>query len=126
MSLSDSIVVSLNGTGIIHLYESLSIDSSLSLTNNTILSDGVTSSIQLEHDAVEINKPVTWTHDVVFSNDTGSIAVEIPADAEILMIKTSNDTSDSVIFDSAEFASVDGNYTGLYDDQDISEKDLKK
>ena len=124
--INDVIFVSINKTGLIHISESLSLDVSLSLGNNTTLSNGITSDIQLQHDTIEINKPVTWTHDVIFSNNTESVAVEIPADAEIIMVKTFNDTSETIIFDSEDSVSNISNYTGLYDDQDISDKDLKK
>ena len=126
ISFNDEIYVSLNDIGVIHLVESFSFDSSLTLGNNTTLSDGITSNIELQHDTIEINKPVTWTHDVIFSNDTESIAVEIPADAEILMVKTFNNTSESIIFDYTEFSLGELNSTGIYDDEDISDKDLKK
>ena len=126
LSFSDQILIAINQTSLISLSESLPLDSSFSLGGNTTLSNGVTSEIQLEHDIIEINKPVTWTHDVIFSNDTESVAIEIPADAEIIMVKSFNGTSETIIFDSEDSLPNNFNYTGLYDDQDISDKDLKK
>ncbi len=95
-------------------------------SNYTTPTDDNIIDIQLAHDAVEINKPVIWTHNVTLSDKTESIAIEIPADAEILMIKTFNGTSETILFDSTEYVPNNSNYTGLYDDQDISDKDLKK
>ena len=125
-SFNDVIVVSLNATSLINLYENLSIDSSSTLGDSITLNNTITTEIQLEHDSIEINKPVIWTHDIIVSNDTESLAVEIPADAEILSVKTINDTSETILFNSTDYVVNDYNYTGLYDDQDISEKDLKK
>ena len=141
LTLDDSITVSLNGDNITTLDESLTLDDSITVSLNddniVILSESLTllsiishdvsdgfSNIQLEHNTIEINKPVIWTHNVTFYNNTDSVAVEIPADAEILTIKTLNDTSETVIFDSKEYSESD--FVGLYDDDDISQKDLKK
>ena len=123
---SDVVLTAINQTSLVHLSESLTFDSSLLLGSNVTSNDGITSEIKLAHDTIEINKPVTWTHDVTFSNNTESVALEIPADAEIVMIKTSNDTSENIIFDSTNYVQNNSNFTGLYDDADISEKDLKK
>jgi len=126
LPLSDVIVMTLNDINLVTLSEILSFDSTLSLGNYTIQTGDTTSNIQLEHDTIEINKPVIWTHDIILSNNTESIAVEIPADAEILMVKTFNGTSETMLFNSTEYVPNNFNYTGLYDDQDISDKDLKK
>ena len=126
MSLHDVLVVSLNSTDLINLFENISFSDSILVNDNSTLDESIIAEIQLEHNTIEINKPVIWTHDVVFSNDTESIAVEIPADAEILSIKTLNNTSETILFNSTEYVPNNSNYTGLYDDQDISDKDLKK
>ena len=126
LSFTDVVFVTINDSIMVSLSEILSIDSELLSGNYTLPTSDIISEIQLEHDTIEINKQVTWTHDVIFSNDTESVAVEIPADAEILMIKSLNDTSETIIFDSKEFVQTNSTYSGLYDDADISDKDLKK
>ncbi|PJC50230.1 MAG: hypothetical protein CO032_05900, partial [Nitrosopumilales archaeon CG_4_9_14_0_2_um_filter_34_16] len=125
LSFDDSILITLNGQNIVNLSELLQLDSSLLLSDDTETSSSITD-IQLGHGTIEINKPVIWTHNVTFHNNTESLAMEIPADAEILMIKTHNGTSETIIFDSNDYSTSNVNYTGLYDDDDISEKDLKK
>ncbi|MEX1148782.1 MAG: LamG domain-containing protein, partial [Nitrosopumilus sp.] len=125
LSFDDSILIKLNGQNTVNLSESLQLDSLLSLSDDTDTSNSITD-IQLGHNTIEINRPVIWTHNVTFHNNTESFAMEIPADAEILMIKTLNDTSETIIFDSNNYSALNVNYTGLYDDDDISEKDLKK
>ena len=119
--LDDSIVVELNGNKIITLSESLQLDSILLVIDDK--SNNITN-FELGHSIIEINKPVIWTHNVTFYNNTESVAIEIPVDAEILIIKTLNETSETVLFDSTEYSK--SNYTGLYDDEDITDKDLKK
>ena len=125
LSLSDNLIVSLNGDGLIHFYESISLTSQILPLNDEIISDSQ-SNIELEHNTIEINKPVIWSHNVTFSNGTDAVAVEIPADAEILSIKTLNDTSETILYNYTDFTEPNLNFTGLYDDDDISEKDLKK
>ena len=126
ISFSDDLLVMINNTNVISLSEILSFNSTMISFNYTTPTGGITSDIELEHNTIEINKPVVWTHNVTFYNNTDSIAIEIPADAEILTVKTLNDTSETLIFNSTDFISNLSNSTGLYDDEDISDKDLKK
>ena len=124
----------LNSTRSITLQDSISaIDS---LADSPILLDDVSTGISLVHDKIEIGKPVTWSHDVMFSNNTESKAIEIPSDAEILSIKTMDDSAETILYDSGfeGVSSTQNNVdaetlstiSGLYDDQDISAKDLQK
>jgi uncharacterized repeat protein (TIGR01451 family) len=52
----------------------------------------VVNEINLEHDQIEIGRPVTWTQNVVLSNETAVLLVEVPSDAIIF-----NDTNAQVI-----------------------------
>ena len=126
LPIQDTVLITLNGQHFISLEEILSINSAIISEDDPLIAIDSNSNITLSHDIIEINKPVTWNHDVIFSNNSQFIAVEIPADAEILTIKTMNDTSETLIFDSQEYSQMNSTHTGLYDDEDISEKDLKK
>ncbi|MGQ0795552.1 MAG: hypothetical protein ACT4N5_05130, partial [Nitrosopumilaceae archaeon] len=55
-------------------------------TNSTSLDSTVT----LEHDSIEIGNPVTWVQTVTLSDETESVRVELPADAEIIAVSTSD------------------------------------
>ena len=101
----------------------------------TNATDSIVTEIQLEHDVIEIGKEVTWSHDVVFSNNTESKAIEIPVDAEILLIKTMDNSTETILYDSGFEEIVNSvqeeidplsTVNGLSEDQDISNKDLNK
>ena len=130
--LEDDVIISLNGIFDITLSEILSLNTTITTSNYTTPTSNILSDIQLGHDTIEIGKSVIWTHNVTFANATGSVAIEIPADAEILSIKLINATTETVIFDSKDYESMDNSAeisdtsNGLYDDEDISEKYLKK
>jgi len=126
LSIQDTVLITLNGQHFISLEEIFSINATIISEDDPLIAIDSNSNITLSHDIIEINKPVTWNHDVIFSNNSQFIAVEIPADAEILTIKTMNDTSETFIFDSQEYPQINSTHTGLYDDEDISEKDLTK
>ena len=125
MSIQDEVLVTLDGENFVSLEEMLSIDAGIISEDDLIPIDS-DSNFALSHDTIEINKPVTWSHDVVFTNSSELVAVEIPADAEILTVKTMNETSETLIFDSSDYSQTNATSAGLYDDEDISDKDLKK
>jgi len=83
--------------GDVHLYDSLLEPAQISeIYNQNIISYYSSEEIEnsaLEHDAIEIGKPVTWTQSVVMSEPTESVAVEVPADAQIIQVETSTGES---------------------------------
>ena len=54
-------------------------------TNSTQVSN-----FELEHDVIEINKPVTWIQNITLSNQSQSVVIELPADAQIIQVETSS------------------------------------
>ena len=103
LSIEDNVITSLNGLFNVTFSEIFSLNSTVTASNFTKPTDVVLSDIELEHDTIEVGKSVIWTHNVTFSNATDSIAIEIPADAEILSIKTINATTENTIFDSNDY-----------------------
>ncbi|HET6458877.1 MAG TPA: LamG domain-containing protein, partial [Nitrosopumilaceae archaeon] len=77
------------------------------LTNSTNLNttsldanstDAITSDLSLHHDPIEIGLPVTWIQNVTFSNQTDKVAIELPADAQILQINSTDGKNVTSIF----------------------------
>ncbi|MCV0431896.1 LamG domain-containing protein, partial [Nitrosopumilus sp.] len=130
ISFEDYANTSLNGIFDVMFTEILSLNATIITSNYTTPTNNILSNIELDHNTIEVGKSVIWTHNVTFSNNTDSVAIEIPADAEILSIKTINSTNETVIFDSKDYELIENSthtsVNGLYDDTDISNKDLKK
>jgi len=64
--------------------------------------------VTLEHDSIEIGEPVVWTQQVTLSNETQSVAIELPADAQILEVEaTVNDTSITIVYNADSLAYTD-------------------
>jgi hypothetical protein len=64
-------------------------------SNNTTSNSPVIINSQLNHTYIEINKPVTWIQNVTLSKTT-NLAIEIPSDAKILDVNSTNPESKSV------------------------------
>ncbi len=128
ISIEDNVITALNGLYGINFFEVLSLNATITTSNYTTPTSNILSDIELGHSTVEVGKSVIWTQNVTFSNATDSVAIEIPADAEILSIQSINATTETVIFDSKDYETQNATESsaGLYDDADISEKDLKK
>src|SRR5256885_7356841 len=73
-----------------------------SLVNATSLdansTDAITSDLSLHHDSIEIGLPVTWIQNVTLSNQTDKVAIELPADAQILQINSTDGKNVTSIF----------------------------
>ena len=106
----------------VHLYDSLLESTQISeIYNQNIISYYSSEEIEdftLTHDTIEIGKPVTWTQSIVIAEQTESVAVEVPADAQILQVETSTDgnvdlatietiTSSAVLDNEVPLASLD-------------------
>ncbi|MGI0011355.1 MAG: LamG domain-containing protein, partial [Nitrosopumilaceae archaeon] len=92
VSLYDSL---LEPSQISEIYGQNMLTDSLDVINATSIvpinaTDGITSDFELEHEYIEIGKPVTWIQNVILSNQTQNVAIELPADAEIIQVTTVN------------------------------------
>ncbi|MGY5146837.1 MAG: LamG-like jellyroll fold domain-containing protein [Candidatus Nitrosopumilus sp. bin_7KS] len=65
-------------------------------------SKAITTETHLEHDVIEINKSVTWTQTVSLSNQSRTIAIELPSDAEITRASTNENNTESILYESDE------------------------
>ena len=75
------------------LTDASSADTESSTPNNTNSSSTIVTDYSLVHAAIEIGKPVTWTQNVTLSNQAQSIVIEVPADAVISQVQTSDGPS---------------------------------
>ena len=81
----------------------------------------VSTEITLEHDEIEIGKTVTWTQTVTISDETDAVAIELPTDAEITKVITTDEQgAETILFEAEEISTS----TGLVDDQDITQENI--
>ncbi len=97
----------------VRLYDSLLTPDQISeiYNQNTI---SYTSSAQIDdfgltHDSIEIGKPVTWTQNVAVSGQTENVAVEVPTDAQIILVTSAGENVDLSTLETTTQAEVFGN-----------------
>src|SRR5918911_1242841 len=86
--------------------------SSTGSDNSTIntTSTSIDSAVAIDHSPIEINNPVEWVQTVTLSNETAAVKVELPADAQILSVATSDGqtiNSSAVVEDPTQVAATD-------------------
>ncbi|MGQ0375949.1 MAG: LamG domain-containing protein, partial [Nitrososphaerota archaeon] len=91
----------------------------------TIANSTLTSYIDLVHDFIELGKPVTWTHEVTLSNNTDVVAIEVPADAEIVEVATiDTNSTEKTIYKSDKNDNTLGK--GIHGNKDAKEQNADK
>jgi len=110
------------------------------IPSNQTSTEIITSENGFAHDVIEINKPVTWIQNVILSNQTEIVAIELPADAKILeVIIVDKSNTKSMLYetevqtpiaqpsDLEESTDVGPDSSdGIFDEQDIEEKKIEK
>ena len=91
---TNATLIPTNATLTQDLIESLSVTDIVTFfqTDTTLTNGTLSNNIDLQHDFIELDKPVTWTHEVILSNNTDAIAIQLPDDAKIIEV-TAVDTN---------------------------------
>ncbi len=87
------------------ILDSIKITDTVSIYRNSNLvnldangTHAITNYLSLHHDVIEIGKPITWIQNVTMSHQTDKVAIELPADAQILQINSTNGKNVTSIF----------------------------
>ena len=113
-ALSESEINDIYNSHVIPTEVDLLSEFNLSLNATTIETNSTSSTVsqmELVHDSIEIGVPVTWVQTVTLSNQTDMLAIEIPNDAEITEVTTTNNEIDDTIYKTNEIESP--NITGV-------------